>query len=278
MRFVNSMLDIINKCPEYIGKGILHLLILTVGGVFVAWITTFVFGRKSEINAVEGVLLKRKIDIYEELSGKLEALKEVVIIPPEIHAVVLRMLEEEEIPFNTINSDQLLKIFDSPMQLTDAYLELDKYITSKRLYFDNEVMIQTIRFQNYFAILRRLLVMYEEQFEFEGISLVKKEVAVSERILTAVLGILLQDEFINQIDKVISTMGQSIVNLNFNHRGQIKYSHEFFNSLDGPIMSELRKTKALSQSEIIRELVTKVVALGMAGSVILEDDSSFEKK
>ena len=74
MSIVNTISDTLNQCPEYIAKGIIQLLVFTVGGILVAWITTHVFGRKSEINAVEGALLKRKLDIYEELYGKLEAL------------------------------------------------------------------------------------------------------------------------------------------------------------------------------------------------------------
>ena len=49
-----------------------------------------------QINAVEGALLKRKLDIYEELSGKLEALKAVVMIPENVHEAAMKMLKEEE--------------------------------------------------------------------------------------------------------------------------------------------------------------------------------------
>ena len=114
MSFVNSLIDAVNQCPEYIGKGIMELLILTIGGILVAWITTLVFGRKSEINAVEGVLLKRKMDIYEELGGKLEDLKVAVMISTDIYEAALRSLKEEKLSFNPINSNQILKIFDSP--------------------------------------------------------------------------------------------------------------------------------------------------------------------
>ena len=44
--------------PDYIGKGIIQLLIISLCGVIVAWITTYVFGRRSEINAVEGDSVK----------------------------------------------------------------------------------------------------------------------------------------------------------------------------------------------------------------------------
>lgn len=268
MNFVNTIIEVINRCPEYIGKGIMQLLILTLGGVIVAWITTLVFGRKSEINAIEGALLKRKMDIYEELCGKLEALKSAVVIPSDVHEAAVKMLQEEKIAFNPINSNQLLSIFDSPQKLTETFLELDLYIASKKLYFDNDVMIQTLRFQNYFAMFRRLLVMFEQEFVNERISLEGKVVAAAERILTAELGMVLQDELIEQMDKVIATMKQSIMNLNFNHRDQIQYNYDFFNSPEGPIMGELMNTKIMMLREEITAIVTKAVAMGMAGNIL----------
>lgn len=264
MSFVNAIIDAINQCPEYIGKGIMQLLILTLGGVIVAWITTMVFGRKSEINAVEGTLLKRKMDIYEELCGKLESLKAAVAVPDNISEAAIKLLQEEGLQFNPINSNQVLSIFDSPKQLTDAFLEIDNYIASKKLYYDNDVMIQTLRFQNYFAVFRRLLVMFEQEFVNRGISLDEKEVVVAERILTVAIGIALQDELIVQMDKVNETMKKSFMNLNFNHREQIKYNYDFFNSPDGPIMRELMDTKILLQREKISGIVLKSIAIAIA--------------
>ncbi len=268
MNVINTIIDAINQYPEYIGKGIMQLLVLTMGGVFVAWVTTLVFGRKSEINAVEGTLLKRKMDIYEELGGKLEALKSIVIIPESIHETAIKMLKNEGVAPNLINSNQLLRIFDSPKELTETFLALDKYIVSKKLYYDNDVMIQTLRFQNYFAIFRRLLVMFEQEFVNAGISLEKKEVASAERIMMAELGMLLQNELVEQIDKLITTMKHSFSNLNFNHREQIEYNYDFFNSPEGPIMGNLIDTKILKEREKITALVTNAVAMGMAGSIL----------
>lgn len=264
MSYVNAIIDAINQCPEYIGKGIMQLLILTLGGVIVAWITTLVFGRKSEINAVEGTLLKRKMDIYEELCGKLESLKAAVAAPDNISEAAIKLLKEEELKFNPINSKQVLSIFDSPKQLTDAVLEIDNYIASKKLYYDNDVMIQTLRFQNYFAVFRRLLVLFEQAIINEGLSLDEKEVVAAERIMTLAIGIALQDELIVQMDKVNETMKKSFMNLNFNHREQIKYNYDFFNSPEGPIMSELKDTKILLQREKISRIVMESIAIAIA--------------
>ena len=265
MSAVKTIVDIINQCPEYIGKGIVQLLVITFGGVVVAWITTKIFGRRSEINNVEGVLLKRKFDIYEELSGKLETLKTAVIIPDDVHKAAMKLLREEGVKFNPINSNQLLSIFTSPKDLTDSYLDIDKYIVSKKLYYDDDVMIKTLVFQNYFATYRRLLVMYEEQFVNAHIPLDKNEVVSAEKILTVAIGIMLQDELIEQIDNVVDAMKQSFKKLNFKHRNQIKYSYDFFNDPNGPILGELKNTRLLSKNNEITRVITKSIALGMAG-------------
>lgn len=261
-----SMVDILNQCPDYIGKGIIQLLVFTVGGFFVAWITTLVFGRRSEVNAVEGTLLKRKLDIYEELYGKLEALKETVLIQADLTEAATKALMADGAVFNPLNSNQLLAIFDSGEKLTEEFLSIDSYIVSKRMYYDNDVMIQTMRFQNYFGGFRRLLVMFEEQFVEAGIPLDRKEVVAAERFLTVQLGIMLQDELVDQIDKVGSTMKQSFQNLNFKHHSQIEYSYDFYNSPDGPVMKELLDTRLFGQNDKITKLVYDAVALGMAGS------------
>lgn len=264
MNWFDNMVNAINQCPDYIGKGILELIVLTLGGIIVAWITTKFFGRKSEIIAVEGVLLKRRLDIYETLSGKLEELKSMVVIPSELFEPAVTALKEENISFNPIHQNQILGIFDSPDNLTRTFLDLDSYIVSKKLYYGNDVMMQTIRFQNYFAALRRLLVIFEEQFVDSGISLEKKEVASVERLLTVEIGLMLQYDFMNQIDRVISVMKQSIKHPSFEHRDEIEYKYSFISSPDGPIMSELMNTRLFSEREVILEIVTKATALGMA--------------
>lgn len=268
MSVLSTIIELINQCPEYIGKGIVHLLIFTIGGILVAWVTTAVFGRRNEINAVEGALLKRKLEIYEELSGKLEALKAMVVIPQELYEAATKALMESDVVLDPVNSNQLLSLFDSPQHLTDEFLCLDKYISTKRLYYDNGVLIQTLRFQNYFACLRRLLVMFEEQFVDAKIPLEKQEVASAERLLSVELGIMLQDELVEQMDKVLSTMKQSFNDLNFAHRDQIEYSYDFFNNPDGPIMSDLIDTRLFSDREKISDIVANAIAIGMAGCII----------
>lgn len=265
---IETIIDAVNQCPEYIGKGIMQLLVLTVGGFLVAWVATRFFGRKSEINAVEGALLKRKFDIYEELYGKLEALKTKAVVPSQIKEAAVEAIKSERIVYNPLNENQLFCIFNSPQSLTDEYLSLENYLVTKRLYYDNDVMTQTLRFQSYFGILRRLLEMFEEQFVDLGIPLDKQQVAEAERLLTVEIGIILQDEFVDQIDKLGAAMKKSFQNLSFEHRDQIGYDYDYYNSPEGPVMKELGTTRLFTQRDQMTLVVTKAVAMGMVGIIM----------
>lgn len=267
MTWLKNIVEAINQCPEYIGKGILQLLILTLGGIIVAWATTAVFGRRSEINVVKGKLLKRKLEVYEELCGKLESLKAMVTIPSDLYESAVKTLMQENVMFDPINQNQILSVFDTPANFYQKFLETDNYISLKRLYFDNEVMLQTLRFQNYFAALRRLQVVYEEQFVDAGIPIDRKDVSAVERMLMVEIGVMLQDDFVAQVDKTIAVMKQSFKNLNFDHRDEIDYPKAGLTSPDGPVMSELLKTRLFSERELIMKIVTQAVAVGIVDAI-----------
>lgn len=265
MNTLYQLIEALRTLPDYFGKGVLTLLVTTVGGIIVAWFTTKYFSRRSEINVVEATLLKRKLDIYEELTAKLELLKDMVIISSDVQQEALKGLGNLKFNYNVQQANQLFKIFCSPQDFTNEFLAIDKYIATKRLYFDEQVQIQTLCLMNYLGCIRRLLVMYEEQFIDLQIPLEQKIVLTSERILITQLGIILQQELSDQIDKVVSTIKVSIQNLSFAHREELGHTYDYYNSPDGPIMSQLMGTTLFTQREEIKLVVTKAVAMGLAG-------------
>lgn len=118
-------------------------------------------------------------------------------------------------------------------------------------------------------------MVFEEPFVNQHLSLDRKEVASVERLLTVELGMMLQNELTDQIDKVVNTMKNSFKNLTFDHRDEIEYTYEFFNYPDGPIMSDLYHTKLFEKREEIMSVVTNAAALGMAA--IMESDNQQKK-
>lgn len=258
------MIEFINSLPDYFGKGLLQLLIITVGGLIVGWITSTIFARKNEVNAVEGTLLKRKLDIYEELNKRLELLRTMEIIPADVLQAAVTLLKDAQVDVAFSESNRSFKIFLYPAVMKEEFLQLDEFIATKRIYFDDKVLLQATRFSNYFATLRRLQLMYEEHFVNAKITLDAPEVQKGERLLGIQLGLILQEEFNTQIDKLVGQIKNSIRNLSFAHRSETDHTYDYYNSIDGPIMSELKNTVLLSKCEEISSIVANTLAVGMA--------------
>lgn len=262
------MIEFINSLPDYFGKGLLQLLIITAGGLIVGWITSTIFARKNEINAVEGTLLKRKLDIYEELNKRVEFLRSMEIIPAEVVQAAVTLLKDAQVDVCFSESNRFFKLFIYPDVLKEEFLQLDEFISTKRIYFDDKVLLQAVRFSNYFAVLRRLQVMYEGHFVDAKISLEASEVKRCEQLLVVQLGLVFQDEFNKQIDKLVGQIKDSIQNLSFAHRSETDHTYDYYNSLEGPVMSELKNTILLSKCEEISEIVANTIAAGEASHVV----------
>ena len=92
----------------------------------------------------------------------------MVIIPSDVQQEALKGLGNLTFNYNVQQANQLF-----PFQ--DCLL----FLGTKRLYFDEQVQIQTLCLMNYLGCIRRLMVMYEEHFIDQEISLDQKDVFAS---------------------------------------------------------------------------------------------------
>ena len=259
------LLNWMNAMPDYVGKGIITLFVYTLGGLLVGFFTSGVFARINETNAVRGAQLKRRHETYEHLYAQIEKLRDCVLLPDAIHKTALEILQKVGLPVDSSTSNQIFRIFDTPKTLTDAFLDLDRYMAIRRIQFDETVSIQALRFQNYLIAFRRVLTLYEEQFVNMHISLDDQCVMAAERVLSVALGMLMKDELSGQIDAMQAALKSSLNNPDFKYRKTVHHSYEYYNDENGPILSYLKDTIMLSKNEQIKQLVVEAIAIGMAG-------------
>lgn len=262
---LTNIVNMLNTLPDYIGKGIMELLVLVVGGIIVGWITSTVFARKSEIMAVEGSVLKHKLDIFEELSKRLELLRQQDLLPSDHTSAIVAMLKQNGYDIDVCAPLTVFQIFEDPKKLSETILELDKYIAAHRIYFDSEVTKATMIFQNYIIGIRRLLVLYEEQMINAGLSLDNKNVYAVEKSLCISLCIILDEDLSRQVDILLEKLRVSINSLDFKHQAEIPHDMDFF-SEDGPIMGALKDTIFLQDREKIKALIASYTALGLCAT------------
>lgn len=259
--FVDQLIATINSLPTYITKGLMNLLTATIGGLFVGWIGSTLFARKSQIAEAEGELLKSKVKVYDDLSAKLEGLRTAQTINLKKAQGMEEILRELGINEADFSKRYVWSVFADPETFKDTFLSLDSYIISHRMYFDDDVLMASLVFQNYMGALRRIQTLYEEQIIDKGIDLKVKESFAAESTLMIILGVLFEDEFSQIIDEVLEAMRQSIANLKLSRHKSIPHTAKFFAD-NGPIMERLKDYRILQEREQIKMLVA--VSYGLA--------------
>lgn len=258
-----NIITFFNSIPNYVGKGLLNLAAAVVGGIFIAWLTSTLFARKSQIAETEGELLRKKISIYEELASKLEAMRNMTSFNMSCQSAIGKMLEKIGLNTSNLAHRSVITIFTDPKKFTTEYLSIDKYLASHRIFFDDKVLLSTMILQNYLATIRRIQVLYEEQILAVDTSLDDPKSVCFGTNLMVELGVLIESEFSGFIDDVLEAIRVSLDNLDLRHHKSIPHTEEYF-SEKGPVLKPLMDTILFKGKEHIMMLVTTNVALALA--------------
>jgi len=254
------LLQLINSLPEYIGQGIFGIIITVIAGTILGIITSGYFYRKDELTRIEGLLLEKKILLYKDIFGRVESLNNLVKYEPINCNVALEMMKNCNIELP--QSLHCPKVFEDADEMRKTFLEIDKFATENKLFYDNDVAYAMFIFQNYLLCFIRFQVMFREQIEHHGKSMNKDICAVEHQLMLS-LGFMLKDDLFLQTQKVSFVIRNSINNLSFSHRIAPTYRYEDFNNSESSILKELSQTKVIAEKEKITNLITNFVSIGL---------------
>lgn len=260
--FENNIVVFFNTVPDYVGKGIIDLIAAIVGGVFIAWLTSTLFAKKSQIAETEGEILKKKVSIYEELAAKLEDLRNLNTIDENMRKAFMKVLKDASLETSNLSHRYVITIFSDPKTFTSTFLDLDKYITSHRIFYDDEVLKSAMILQNYLGAIRRIQSLYEQNIQSLKVSLDEPKSYKFETALMTELGILVEQEFSQLIDKVLESIRNSLDNLRLSHHKTIPHTAEFYGE-NGPILGALKDTIIIKDSKQITQLIESNLFLAM---------------
>ena len=187
------------------------------------------------------------------------------ILPAQLKDAALAMIAKHELEVKYVPQYPTMKIFGSAQILKDTYLDLDSFVASKRIYFSDALYDRMLQFTNYFAVLRRLQVLYEEQIINEGYVLDDQVVRSMENSLTLQLGLVFQYELAEEIKEVLYLLRSEINSLELHKSGRKDHSNVRMGD-DGPMMRKLMTTGLFKDREKVMALVTENVALAISQS------------
>lgn len=259
---LDTIIKTINFLPDYIGEGIIELIITVIGGLIVGYFTSKYFERVNEITRIEGLILEKKLDVYREIIKRMNELISLVELPSSRYAKLEELLAKVDIKIERDNPRQISQLFNDPQYLVDTFLSTDKYLAENRMYYDSITDLPILVFQNYFAVYNRLLAMFREQIVDFGVA-TEVKLYPFELLLIQGIGVLTENEFEKQINNVMKAIGQSMNYISIKHRKNPVYTNSFFNAPSGEIMKQLKDTILLKDNEKITKYVTTCVCMAL---------------
>lgn len=261
VELLERMPELINAYPTFIIEGCMEILIMIVGGIVVGYITSKYLYRINELNKVEGWLLEKRIPIYEELYKRTVEMADLYMVSPEEFSYVSEMINKHGIDLGE-NARKVSQLFLDGNKLSESFLDFDKYAAQNRLMFDEEVAKEVIVLTNYLGLIRRMLVLFDEQMIDKNIADNPKVQAVRSHLVVA-LGVCLSEEFIRYVMSLQNALRVSMSHLQLSHREKPDYSYDFYQSENGYLMTRMRDSKAIVIRDKMKDLITDFVALGM---------------
>lgn len=253
VEYLQLISDVLKTYPSYIGEGVIELLIMVAGSLIVGFITSKYLYKINELNKIEGWLLEKRIPIYEEIFKRTEEMMEIYIINPKEYAIIEQIFKANNLKLDRA-SRQVSSVFMDPDKFSEIFRSFDQHVAQNRLFFDTEVSQELIVLQNYYALLRRILVMFDEQMIALNIDKDKLVKSVRSQLLIAI-GINLSEEFLQYVTNVQNTIRISMHHLRFSHRKKPDYSYDFYQSENGFVMSRLKESKAIKDSESLNDII-----------------------
>jgi hypothetical protein len=257
---VDSLIHFFNSVPDYVGEGVLTCVLTIVSALIVGWITARYFMRRDELTRVEGILLEKKIPIYEHISQQLIAMNALWALDPIYAKPAVEVLKKHGIECR--GQYQIHQMLLDPKEFRRIFLDFEKYTMDKKLYFDESVVLPIIVFTNYLALLNQLGVHFEHELESLGVQIDDKIRKLEEQLYAAI-GLLLKDDIAHQIGVVDSAIMASLQNLSLDHRKQPQYDHHMFIDPNGPVMKAMGATFLSQQKDLINAILLDYIAMAM---------------
>lgn len=250
----NQLTHFLAGIPQYMGEAIIGLITILIAGLIVGYFSSKYFSRISETTRVEGILFEKKIPIYKEIFLRIDNMNQLRTIKREDIEAIIELIKHSGIEVPDKPSYQISEIFTDFNKMHSSFLEIDKYISENRLYYDEETYKQLLIFQNYIIPYVHFYVIYHEAVT----DFTKDEELINRgaQMMYTALGIVLSDDFGKQTLSALNCIRNSLNNVSFKRRKVPRYDYSFFNDKSEFILLNLMKSHVFSKSDEIMSLIT----------------------
>ena len=258
--WIKDISEVFGLFPDYIGEGVMELLIMVVGGIIVGYITSKYLYRINELNKVKGWMLEKRIPIYEDLFRQTEEMMLMIQVAPEMHDKAVRVLEKHHLPSG--GPRQVSVVFTEAGGPESIFLQFDGFASQNSLFLDPQTNRDVSLLQNYLAAIHRMTVLFDEQMILYKVSGNEKVKKVRSFFLLT-LGTCLSSELLELVMSTQDTIRASISHLELSSRDGGKHSGQYSKDIKQYVEERITELTAFEERESIQAMITEFVAMGL---------------
>ncbi len=243
--------------PLFLWQGLTNLLSLLMGGLVIAFVTTFYLKRKDESTRVAGVILEKRVEAQHEILNVLEnSSQKLEMTQPSAGAIREILLTHGfTLPYDP--HIQYADIFSSIEKYRKFFHSFERLFSKHRLWLDTKTRHQMFLMQGYFAAINASMLLFNRIPFPADAQLTKEEMDKLSDQLIFYLGVVLDEEFNKLIMDLDVLMVRSIYKLNLARPKRSFLSRRFTNK-------EAKKAEAfLLKESIMGQALPKIVILSL---------------
>lgn len=257
----NQITHFVESIPQYIGEAVVGFIALIFAGLILAYFSSKYFSRISEVTRVKGILFEKKLPIYKSIFSQLDNMNQLRMYKHETVEILIKEIKDAGLDFSEKPTYAIADFFTDYKKLQKTLLKLDAYISENRIYYDDEVYKQLLIFQNYINPYLHFYAIYENAVK----QYIEDETRIEKvaQVLYTALGLVLTDDFAEQIIKVQNTIRKSLNQVELEFRKMPTYDYAYYKDREGFVMSNLKDSIVFTKNEEIQMLITTFAAIAL---------------
>jgi hypothetical protein len=258
---VTHNIDNFLTIPDFIWNGIIKLLITTISGLIISYYTYTFLKKKNERTRVAGIILERRLLIYQDFLKVVNKLGCKKLMPGEAGYSILDIIEKTGFtnPNNTLV--EYSQIFDNRHTYAEFFHSFEQTFFESKLYLDDNSVKQLYYMQSWFALVNSLLISIEQQLRNLSVEIQSRQKYVLDK-MTLTIGTIMDDEISEMCFTLEQIFTDNVRDLKLTRRKRSFLNKDFFIAEDGYIMKRM-KSSVLSKKENILKMQTVFLYLAL---------------
>lgn len=206
-------MDIYLGYPLFVWEGLVNFSSLVVGGLIVAFTTTFYLKQRDEKTRVAGVILEKRMESQRDVLRFVDKNTQKIEMLQSDANYIRKLIEEYDLPLPYDSRIQYAEIFSSLDRFREFFHNFEAEVEQHKLWLDRRVRNHLLLMQFYFSTINSLLNSFRQISEEFDLDIKQDDFDLIADRLLLLFGAGIDGEFNNLVMHLEALMIDSMYRL-----------------------------------------------------------------